>query len=252
MRVPDDKRKRSPVDRFRKILSAGQEGDSTPVRRTTSFNPPKSVEVTGDQPAELPRPINGPAANGRVSAGRLLPILWTVASILSLLINAILLIALIGILQGFGSPNAAAILPGVGTGLYSNLERLDQAHIKTSIPVQTTIPLDISVPIQTTTNITLAEDVVIQGAHVKINTALFNIDAPASVTLPAGTALTVALSMDLPVKADVPISLNVPVDIALQNTDMHTAITGLEDTLRPLACLFNPAAMGLNGQGICR
>jgi hypothetical protein len=175
-----------------------------------------------------------------------------VASIVSLSVNAILVILVIILLRGLGNLSTANLGPGLLGGLYTNFERMDQSHIKTTIPVQTTIPLNMTIPVQTTTSITLAQDVSIQGAHVKINTALFNIDAPASVTLPAGTALNVALNFTVPVQANVPVTVNVPVDIALKDTDLHTAIIGLQETLKPLYCMVSPSALSLTGEQVCK
>ena len=147
-------------------------------------------------------------------------------------------------------------MTGLGTGvlggLYTNFERMDQAHIRTTIPVQTNIPLNLSIPVQTSTGITLAQDATIPGAHVKINTALFNIDAPASVTLPAGTSLNVTMNFNVPVQTEVPVTLSVPVDIAMQDTDLHPAIVGLQDTLKPLYCMVSPTALSLSGTPICK
>jgi hypothetical protein len=129
---------------------------------------------------------------------------------------------------------------------------MDQAHIRSTIPIQTSIPLNMSIPVQTTTGITLAQDVLIQSAHVKINTASLNIDAPASVTLPAGTALNVTMNFMVPVQADVPITLSVPVDIAMQDTDLHPAILGLQETIKPIYCMVSPTALGLSGETVCK
>jgi hypothetical protein len=169
-----------------------------------------------------------------------------------LTINAILIVFVVFLLSGLGSLNMTDLGTGLLGGLFTNFERMDQAHIKTTIPVQTTIPLNMSIPVQTTTGITLAQDVSIQGAHVKINTALFNIDAPASVTLPAGTALNVTMNFNVPVQTDVPVTLSVPVDIALQDTDLHPAIIGLQETIKPLYCIVSPAALTLSGAPLCR
>ena len=163
-----------------------------------------------------------------------------------------MLIAVLTLLRTIGSLNAASLGPGLLGGLYTNFERMDAAHIKSTIPIQTTIPLNLSIPVQTTTSISLARDVSIPGAHVRINTTLFNIDAPANVTLPAGTNLDVAMSFTLPVQADVPVSLNVPVDIPLQDTELHPAVLGLQDTIRPLYCMVNPAALSITGDSVCK
>jgi hypothetical protein len=253
MSMPDHKHRKSPVDRFRSILSDGQKKDEHPeTRKSPIVNLPKTKQMDvhpehiSSTPAPAPQPVS------RSENNRFLPIFWTVASIVSLTINAILVIFLVIVLQGLGSLNTANLGSGLLSGLYTNFERMDQAHIKTTIPVQTSIPLNMSIPVQTTTGITLAKDVSIQGAHVKINTALFNIDAPASVTLPAGTALDVTMNFNVPVQTDVPVTLNVPVDIALKDTDLHPAIIGLQDTLKPLYCMISPGALSLSGDLVCK
>lgn len=260
MTIPDDRRRRSPVDRFRTILSAEQSKEETPSSRrypkgisSPTLNLPKAKpqnEAESRAPSLPPVPPDqGTAPSG---SGHYLPMFWTAASIISLVFNIVLLISLVALLRSFGTLNAAGIAPGLLGGLYTNFERMDQAHIKTNIPIQTEIPLDLSVPVKTTTTISLAKDVSIPGAHVKITTPLFNIDAPANVTLPAGTSLDVAMSFTLPVKAQVPVSLNVPVDIPLHDTDLHPAIAGLQDTLRPLYCTVMPSAQTLNGEPVCK
>jgi hypothetical protein len=253
MSAPEDRRQKTPADRFRKILSAESEkpqlGES---RKRPVLNLPK---VTEHRSAELP-PVPPRAHLGaltpRPARERLLRTFWTVASSVSVAVNIIVLLAVISLARDLGRLGGASGGPGVIGGLYDNFERMDQAHIRATIPVQTAIPLNLSIPIQTTTNIALAQDVVIQGAHVRINTALFNIDAPASVTLPAGTALNVTLNMNLPVQAEVPVSLDIPVDIALQDTELHPAILGLQDTIKPLYCIVDPAARTLSGDPVCR
>ncbi len=276
MTMPDHKRKKSPVDRFRTILSDGlkkEEGadarkspilnlprakpaDVKPVELKPLDAKPTNVKPTrlkpalfASKPKPAPKPESGSSSSGD---NRFFPIFWTVASILSLTVNLILIILVILLVRGLGSLDPVSLGSGVLGGLYTNFELMDQAHIKTDIPVQTSIPLNLSIPVQTTTGITLARDVLIQGAHVRINTALFNIDAPASVTLPAGTALTVGLNFNVPVQTDVPVTLNVPVDIPLQDTDLHPAIIGLQQTLKPIYCMLSPTALTLNGTPVCQ
>jgi hypothetical protein len=252
MTIPGDKRRKSPVDRFKNILSDSQRKEETAqVRKPALANLPraKPAEPTArEQPAT---PAGAPIAPPPGRAG-LLPLFWTLASVISLTVNVILLIVLFGLLRGLGSVDAMGMGTGLLSGLYSNFERMDQAHIRTTIPVQTDIPLNMSIPVQTTTGITLAQDVVIRNAHVKISTAAFNIDSPADVTLPAGTALTVVLNFNVPVQAQVPVTLNVPVDIPLQATELHPAILGLQDTIKPFYCIVSPAAVSLTGTPVCR
>lgn len=171
---------------------------------------------------------------------------------MSVVINVILLVILVTVLRGLGSVNATGVGSGLLGGLYTNFERMDQAHIRTVIPVQADVPLNMNIPVQTVTGITLAQDVVIHNARVKITTPTFNIDSPADVTLPAGTSLNVAMNFSVPVQAQVPITLNVPVDIAIQNTELHPAITGLQATIKPLYCIMAPTALSLSGAPVCR
>ena len=253
MTMPDHKRRKSPVDRFRSILSDGQKNDErVETRKSPIVNLPKAKPTDVSPTFISSTPPPEPQTGSRLENNRFLPTFWTLASIVSLAVNVILVILVVIILRGLGSLNTANLGPGLLGGLYTNFERMDQAHIKTTIPVQTTIPLNMSIPVQTTTDIKLAQDVTIQGAHVKISTALFNIDAPASVTLPAGTALDVTLNFNVPVQADVPVTLNVPIDIALKDTDLHPAIIGLQETLKPIYCVVSPAAFSLSGEPVCK
>lgn len=260
MATPDEKRRNTPADRFRNIMSADRKPEEiTAAQRYPkdtsgpAWNLPRPGTRDQGQPPAANRTLMAPTAQATVVRNnRFLPVFWTVASIISLVFNIVLLIFVAGMLRMLGSLNAANLGPGVLGGLYTNFERMDQAHIKTEIPVQTVLPINLTVPVQTTTGITLAKAASIPGAHVRINTALFNIDAPANVTLPAGTTLDVALSLELPVQAQIPLNLSVPVDIPLHNTELHPAISGLEETVRPLYCIVNPSAQSLAGDPVCR
>ncbi len=69
--------------------------------------------------------------------------------------------------------------------------------------------------------------------------------------LPAGTNLNVVLNFSVPVQTSVPVTLNVPVDIPLDKTELNPAIVGLEDTIKPLYCILNPAALSLTKTPVC-
>ncbi len=258
MTRPDDKHRNSPADRFRDIMSADKNREESAAARrypkhtsSSSMNLPKPGAQAPGQSLAIQKFTETPPPP-RAGVNRFLPAFWTVASVISLLFNIVLLIIVLSMLRMVGSIDAASLGAGVLGGLYTNFERMDEAHIKTEIPVQTIVPLNLTVPVQTTTGITLAKQVSIPGAHVRINTALFNIDAPANVTLPAGTSMDVTMSFALPVQAQIPVSLNVPVDIPLHKTELHPAIVGLENTVKPLYCIVNPAAQTLSGEPVCR
>ncbi len=261
MSMPDDKRRKSPVDRFRKIIAADQSKEQVTAARRYPKNTlapglnlptPKPQQPGPAQPSSLAAPAAPTPTTYRQEGRSFLPAFWTAASVISLIFNVIMLVLVITLLRGFGSLNASAMGSGVLGGLYTNFERMDTAHIKTNIPIKTTIPLNLSVPVQTTTGITLAKAASIPGAHVKIETPLFNIDAPANVTLPQGTSLDVAMSFTVPVQTEVPVSMRVPIDIAMEKTELHPAIVGLQETIRPLYCMVSPTARSLSGAPVCK
>ena len=248
MSAPDEKNKTTPRDRFRNILSAEKEDESIPeARKPAVVNLPK-VGAAAEEQDQVPGASrrSDSAFTERLSSGAAGPTIWTVGVVLSVVANLILLSMLLGRDDGFGA--AGELLPS----MYVNLERLEQAHIRATLPVQTTLALEGGMPLNATTSIVLAEDVAVQGAHVTINTALFNIDAPANVTLPAGTTLPVELDLALPLQSGVPISMNVPIDIAVSATELQPIIQAMKETLRPLVCSTEPGATLPDGSRICQ
>src|SRR5512142_1360049 len=100
MTMPDDKRRKSPADRFRNIMSAEQGKDTGPTARIY----PKG---TSSPAINLPKPNGEPDSqmqvievrsstpmqkNGPLRVGSYLPAFWTIASIISLLFNVLLLV----------------------------------------------------------------------------------------------------------------------------------------------------------------
>jgi len=253
MRLPDKDGRRTPRDRFRNILSADKADQPGPeTRKPPVVNLPRIGEAdeVGNERPSAPWPTPGPKAGA--SMARLLPGFWTIGSVLSVIANVVLLVVLSRVLGGVGSPGAADAGSGALEDIYASLEQMDQAHIRATIPVQSSIVLDASMPVETSTNITLERDVFVEGAHVRISTGLIDIDAPASVTLPAGTSLDVALDLTLPLQTDVPIAVEVPIDIIVADTDLHAVIVSLQDALRPVLCANSPDAMRLDGTPVCR
>ncbi|HEX6269632.1 MAG TPA: hypothetical protein VFZ43_05310 [Anaerolineales bacterium] len=183
---------------------------------------------------------------------KFMPAFWTIASVISLTVNIILIVILLIVFQMLGAiqHTADAQVTNLLGGLYTNFVKMDQATISTNIPVDATIPLDIDVPVQATTRITLAETAVIQNAHVRINTPTMSINANAVVTLPADTPLTVNLDFPLNVQNDVPVHLDVPVNIPLSQTELHEPFVGLQQVVEPWYCLVEPGAT-VNGLQVC-
>lgn len=214
---------------------------------TRSSAVPKPAVVA---PAPAPAPASAPASPR--SRFKFLPAFWTIASIMSMTVNIVLIVILLITLQMLGQIQITADdqISGLLGGLYTNFVKMDQATISTNIAVDAMIPLDIVVPVQATTRITLAERVTIPNAHVRINTGGVNIDADAVVTLPANTPLTVSLDFPLAVQNTIPVHLDVPVNIPLNQTQLHEPFVGLQEVIQPWYCLVEPNAL-INGVQIC-
>jgi len=204
--------------------------------------------------------------SGRKPGGRRLPdkyrmrtAMWDLSSVISLVVNAVLLA--IVLLLAFRIHTLENTINGLLGGLYDNFVRMDNSYITTTIQVQDMpIPLDFTLPVvQEQTNVTLTQDVTIRNAYVVIDTGMLDINAPATVTLPAGTILPVALRMDIPVQTTVLVDLQVPVNIELASAsssdpaiaNLHTAFLGLQDTIGPLYCLLDPAAVDYRARPLC-
>jgi hypothetical protein len=174
---------------------------------------------------------------------------WDVAAIFSLIFNAILIGALF-IMYG-QIKNLRTMMNGLLGGLYSNFVDMDNASIDTTIAVEAQVPVVFSLPIQQSTTVSLTSAVPINGTTVNINSGGLSLNAPATVTLPEGTNLPIALNMDVPVQVIIPISLQVPVKIPMNQTNLHTPFTGLQQTIRPLYCTINKNAQYPQGVYIC-
>jgi hypothetical protein len=239
--------------RMKKILNANID-DSIKARlphsngaKPPTLIPPEPVVTPELQPVET---VSGDSP--RPWRLKFLPAFWTVASIMSITVNIVLIIILLFLLQMLGAIQITANdkVSGLLGGLYNNFVKMDQATISRVIPVDANIPLNITVPVQATTRITLAETVTIPNAHVRINTGALNIDADAVVTLPANTPLMVNLDFPLNVQNTIPIHLDVPVNIPLNETQLHEPFVGLRQVVEPWYCLVEPNAT-VNSVQIC-
>ena len=171
--------------------------------------------------------------------GKFLPAFWTIACIFSLLVNIILIALLVSVGHHFFELKAL-ISDGLVNGLSDNLALMDKAHIVDTILVETTvqlqdnIPVVFDLPLKQNTQVVLARDTSIDGTTF-INLA----PVPLNIILPAGTPIqvnfdmTVPVSQSVPVDVTVPVSLLVPLDLAVEQTDLHQSIVGLQNTIKP-------------------
>ncbi len=195
------------------------------------------------KPQAADMPVHGPQLPpvARPTKGeRALRTMWTIGSVLSILLNVVLFIALI-----VATNQLFAIKKLLGEdllgGLYNNFVLMDQANITATIQVQDEIPINFELPIEQNTVVVLTEDTRINGARVSLSTGGLNIvSAPTNIILPAGAELPVRLKLTVPVQTVVPVTLNVPVDIPLNQTELHEPFVGLQNVVWPYYQLIQP------------
>ncbi len=209
--------------------------------------PPKTpapVDTAAQEPAPKPARLNL----------KLGPAFWTVASVMSLTVNVVLLaigllaLRMLGQLTFVANDQASGILGG----LYINFAKMDAAHIKTNIHVTKEIPVQFTLNVSGPTDVTLSRDAIIDGALVTVETGGLNIvNARARIVLPAGTPLSINIqNLVVPVDQKVLADLDVPVDIALNQTDLHDPFVGLQKVVEPFYCFIEPNANVL-GANVC-
>lgn len=234
------------TSRMKRIMNAGMD-DSIKTRLPRGSGagepPPPTPPVILAQPYEEPpsrRPFTG-----------FLPAFWTIASLISMVVNVILialiliLFDMVGVLQNTANDQVSSLMGG----LYENFEMMERATISRTIPVDANIPLNITVPVNMTTPITLAEPVVLQS-RVVIDQPNFYLNYPATVTLSQGSVLPVTLNFQLPVQNTIPVHLDVPVNIPLRETQLNEPFVGLQEVILPWYCLVEPNALVM-GEEIC-
>jgi hypothetical protein len=178
--------------------------------------------------------------------GKVGPAFWQTASVLSLIINVILIIVMLVVVR-YVFTLKSLIQDGLIGGLYDNFVLMDQANITatinvaTTIRVQDTMPVVFDLPLNQDTVVVLVGETPINGATIYLNGAAVPID----LVLPTGTPLNINLdlvvtvSQTIGVSLDVPINLEVPVDIPLDQTELHQPFTGLQGVVSPYRGLLN-------------
>src|SRR5688572_11035608 len=130
-------------------------------------------------PAWVRTTTTGPKPASGFQLGKLLPAFWTVASVLSFVVNIILIILLVAVGQELFSLKRLIGKELVG-GLYENFILMDQAHIKTNIAVADDVPVNFSLAISQDTLVTLTEPTRINGAQVNLTSGGVAINSPAN------------------------------------------------------------------------
>ena len=237
-------------------LLKGNTTDQSPQSRL-----PRATGAGAQTPPAISTPIsassNSKKSQPKQSYSRIGPIFWTIASVISLLVNIGTVIVLIVLVQLLGGTKATLAFAqgqanGLLGGLYNNFVKMDAASIKTTIHVEKEIPVQFSLNVSGPTDVVLSRDVSISGALVTVNTGGLNINnARANIVLPAGTVLPVNIqNLVVPVDQKVLAVLDVPVNIPLSQTELHEPFVGLQKVIEPYYCLLQPNTV-VNGVNVC-
>jgi hypothetical protein len=233
---------------------APQQGNVVPPPVKSTPQVIHAVSAPPSQPAPIKpaaQPASGQSLLTRLSPkpagtrkpffelGKTLPAFWTVASLLSFIVNVILIVVLVVLARELFLLKSMVGDYLLG-GLYANFIYMDQAHIKTNITVAETIPINFTLPISQDTVVVLTENTPINGANVRITSGGLAINSAANIVLPAGTNLPVHLELNVPVTTTVPIKINVPVDIPLEQTELHQPFVGLQQVVSPFYWMLRP------------
>lgn len=225
--------------KLKKLLSGNADN---PLRRL----PRRSGSSAPDQPA------SSTTGAGFQPRYKFLPAFWTFTGVLSLVVNFVLIAILlvVGVNLGAIQLTANDQFAGLLGGLYNNFVKMDEAHIKTTIPIRQEIPVKFTLNVSGPTTVVLTQDVTINNALVTVQTGGLNIvNAQATIVLRQGTPLPVNIqNLAVPVDQRLPIAFDVAVDIPLNQTDLHAPFLGLRQVVEPWYCLVEPNATVNNAQ----
>ena len=234
--------------KMKKMLN-GNMDESIKTRLPRANGPEKPTSQQRVVPISSP-----PAPEPKRSRYKFMPAFWTIASVISLTVNIVLIIILLITFQMLGAIQLTADdqISGLLGGLYTNFVKMDQANIRTNIHVEKEIPVQFSLNVSGPTNVTLSQDVTINGALVTVATGGLNIvNARATIVLPRDTLLPINIqNLVVPVDQKVLAVLDVPVDIPLDQTELHEPFVGLQQVVEPWYCLVEPNAM-MNSVQVC-
>lgn len=239
--------------RMKKLIN-GDMDDSVHSKlppRNGSYSPRTAVSTPPTPPMYA---TSSPEPKPRGWRFKFMPAFWTIASLMSITVNIILIVILLIVFQMLGAIQGTANdkVSGLLGGLYTNFVKMDQANIQTSIHVEKEIPVQFSLNVSGPTTVTLTQPVSISGALVTVQTGGLNIvNARANIVLPQDTALPIFIqNLVVPVDQKVLAVLDVPVDIPLDQTELHEPFVGLQQVVKPWYCLIEPNAL-LEGVQVC-
>jgi hypothetical protein len=203
------------------------------------IDPAQTPPQAGVGKASVSPQTSNPAPERKPHHFHFLPAFWTITSLVSLMVNVVLIVALILLANLLFTLKSVVETQLIG-GLASNFQLMDQAQISTTVNVSANVPAKFNLPLETDTTVTLVKDTEIQGASVSLHTGGLTItNAQTNIVLPTGTILPIHLSLVVPVDQQIPVNLVVPVNIPLNQTQLHQPFVGLQNVVQPYQELLN-------------
>lgn len=163
----------------------------------------------------------------------------TFAIMFSFIVNIILLLVLL-VAAPLILPIVSEIANPIVGGLTQSFVEMGEANIEQTIIVDDQIPIQFNLPLDQQTNVVLAEPVPVQvGAQFVLPNGGGTINGLVGLQLPEGLVLPVNLSLDVPVSQTIPVVLSVPVNIPLDETELGTPFTRLQNLFVPVDKLLS-------------
>ena len=149
---------------------------------------------------------------------------------ISLLLNAVIIVALVFIVISGRQISADIIkqLEDFGKQSISYKFRITQ-----TVPVQALVPFNQSMvipykqvlPVNTTVTITKELPVIGQVSF----------DIPIQTNIPVSLSIPIDISQTIPVNAEVPLNMEIPLEIPIKDTPLKTMLDGIANTLRQIS-----------------
>ncbi len=120
--------------------------------------------------------------------------------------------------------------------LMTSIEGLQNAHIRTNIPINQQLPISLEVPVNQQTSVrTTAPVPMVVPAQFTLPGGGGQINGNVALSLPAGLELPINLNIAIPISSTIPVKLDIPVDIAIKDTELADDVTRLDGLVRPAA-----------------
>jgi hypothetical protein len=156
------------------------------------------------------------------------------ALVFSFTVN-IILVVVVMMLAGLLLPIRDYIARPTMDRVMTEIERLGNTHIQTTVVVEDEIPVIFDLPLNQPVNVTTMAPVPIKtAAYFTLPGGGGYIRGTVSLNLPANTVLPVQLDTTVPVDQMIPVRMEIPVDINLGDTDLKTSVDNFEALLKPI------------------